>query len=303
MLGITEGAMFESFSLYLTRQGRSRSTVEGYITDLRQFAGWLEDTGRRFEPASLNPETIRRYKDYMANFAAPSTLNRRLAAIRAYATFLAKQALLDGDPMEGVRAVRTQPRGPRWLQPEDREKLLRALDAVIQEARTRSERRRAARDVAAVHLLLFAGLRVGELVSLKVYDVDFSGDPPTVVVRRGKGGKHRVVPLASRAALALQQWLRRRPKAATDALFINRYRRPLAKIDVERAVARLSARAGISATPHSLRHTFARMLVESGASLDRVAALLGHESLDTTKIYLIPTIRDLYEAVEGIWPR
>lgn len=231
---------------------------------------------------------------------APASANRHLAAIRAYVAWARSQGLLTLDPMEGVHGVAEQEHAPRWLTRAERGKLLRALELAVNGARTPSWRRQALRDMAMVALLLEAGLRVGEACALEVADLELGERSGQVLVRAGKGDKRRLVPLNAEARRALREWFAVRGESDSPFLFLGKGGKKLTPSGVERRLREIGRQAGVEVTPHMLRHTFAKSLVEAGVSLEKVAALLGHDSLDTTKVYLTPSIAVLQEAVERL---
>lgn len=122
----------------------------------------------------------------------------------------------------------------------------------------------------------------------------------SVTVRDGKGGKHRLVPLNVEARGALNDWLAVRPNVSEGALFIGQRGEPLRPRAAQRQLALYGRRAGVEVTPHALRHTFAKNLIDSGVSIEKVAALLGHANLNTTRVYVMPGERDLEEAVGAL---
>ena len=158
------------------------------------------------------------------------------------------------------------------------------------------------RDEAIIALLLNTGLRVQELCSLDIGDVVVNPRGGTVIVRSGKGRKQRTVPLNANVRSSLRLWLAEREQIAcdrddADALFVTKYRKRIGTESIRYLLGELSRQAGIQASPHTLRHGFAKSLVDAGESLDRVGELLGHSSLDTTRIYTAPTEADLARAV------
>jgi integrase/recombinase XerC len=296
-------ADLSGFREYLESLGRATLTVRGYVQDMRDFARWFEGTnGVELSPERLTSQDVREYRQHLlaVRRAKPALVNRRIAAIRAYVRWGRREGLIQGNPLEGVRPVREQERGPRWLTRQERNALVRELELMVQGSRTAHWRLQAIRDRAVVFLMLHAGLRVGELVALEVGDIELGERRGEVRVRHGKGGKERTVPLNAEARRALRDWLEVRPKAESPYLFVGKGGERLRDSGVQRRVAEIGRRAGVELTPHVLRHTFARMLVEAGVGLERVAALLGHESLDTTKVYLTPSMADLQEAVERV---
>ena len=219
------------------------------------------------------------------------------------------QSLLDNDfgghhdkfNLRGIET--TQRHAPKSLSRQELFKLQRALD----HRRAHAERRGHAmawivRDEAIIALLLNTGLRVAELCSLDFEDVVVSPRGGKVIVRQGKGRKHREVPLNTNVRGPLRLWLAERERiACVDdnevALFVTKYHKRIGTESIRYLMGELSQKAGIDASPHSLRHGFAKQLVDAGESLDRVGELLGHNSLDTTRIYTAPTEADLVRAV------
>ncbi len=150
--------------------------------------------------------------------------------------------------------------------------------------------------------LRHTGLRVGELCALRLGDVDLSERKGRVTVRSGKGQKYRVIPLNADVRRALAQYLAVRPRVADDHLFVSqRGGTALSTHGVEQLVATYARQAGLEdVTPHTLRHTFGKGLLDAGVDLPTVAALLGHENLNTTAVYTHPSARDLERAVEKL---
>jgi site-specific recombinase XerD len=154
------------------------------------------------------------------------------------------------------------------------------------------------RDAAIVKLILFAGLRVGEIVQLRVNDIILYERKGSVVVREGKGTKRREIPLNAKARKALSGYLFMRPNVDSDGLFLGQRNEGVQSKTIQRAVHRFAKKAGLkNVTPHTLRHSFAKALIDAGVSLEKVATLLGHSNLNTTRIYTTPGEEDLEDAV------
>ena len=294
----------EDFRAYLLAQDRSPLTVAGYLGDVNLFASWYEQTeGDPLTPSALTNAAVRGYKQHLLEKARkPKTVNRRLASLAAYAHWLEQEGLFTGrNPVLGVKAVREAPLAPRWLERKQRALLLRAADRLVEEAMRRYPRLRllVVRDAAILKLLLFAGLRAGEMARLRLDDLLLDERRGSLVIRQGKGGKQRTVPLNAHARKGLVAYLRMRPEG--EALFLGQRRGAVQVKTVQRAVTRFARAAGLKGvTPHTLRHTFAKTLIDNGVGLEKVAALLGHESLNTTRIYTTPGLQDLEQAVEEV---
>jgi site-specific recombinase XerD len=156
------------------------------------------------------------------------------------------------------------------------------------------------RDIAIVTLFLHTGIRVSELCALNTDDVILKERSGYVIIRSGKGNKRREVPLNSTVRNALKEWLGIRGNDS-KALFTGKRSNSLSTRAVGYLLEKYSFRAGLEkVTPHVLRHTFCKSLVDAGESLDRVATLAGHENLNTTARYTTPTQKDLQRSVENI---
>jgi integrase/recombinase XerC len=243
---------------------------------------------------------------------APATVNRRIAALRAYATWAYSAGLIAGNPTNGIKLVGEQSSPPRWLDRREQAVLNRALERLLEYAELKARlaelegRPRppeliwARRDMALVQLMLNTGLRVGEVSSLELKDIKLRERSGKVTVL-GKRNKQRRVPLNAEVRAALSAWLEVRPETSAVALFVGRKGGNLGTRAMQRVVAQLGNAAGLEElTPHILRHTFAKSLVDAGVGLEKVADLLGHSRLETTRIYTRPGQRDLERAVEAI---
>jgi len=288
------------FRRYLIDADRSPRTVEGYSRDLTLFARWFEQSnGYLLTPERLTPTDAREYKQKSLHVdkASPATINRRLAALRAYVSWALDQGFIEYDPVSAVTSVDEQPVAPKWLTRQEQARVTREVENALNAARSAAAQRQAIRDQAIVTLLLNTGLRVGELCALDLDDVKISDRTGEVRVRAGKGTKTRTVPLNKQARRALQAWLKVRGDVDTDRLFVGK-RGELTQNAVQRQIAEYGRRARVEMTPHVLRHTFAKNLVNANVSMEKVAALLGHRSLNTTKIYTLPSQADLDQATQ-----
>jgi len=283
-----------TFDLYLVNKGRSANTVTAYVTDIRQFSKWYAQTnGEDPTPATITTADIRDYKQFLmvTEKAAPATINRRLAAIKVWSEWAISISLIDRNPMR-VRGVNEQQLAPKWLDRRQQAALLRAIEKNLLAAHTANTKFLRLRDQSVVVVLLNTGLRIGELCSLEMSDITISERKGMILVRSGKGQKARKVPINQLARDAIREWLKIRP--AGDLLF------DVTPRSVQRTLSEISQSSGLDVTPHILRHSFAKNLIDSGVSLDQVATLLGHSSLDTTRIYTTPSHADLEKAVNAL---
>lgn len=260
----------------------SARTVERYRAALEECTAWYQQTnGAEPDWQLLTAVEIKDYIAYLQSVRrlSPASVNLRLAAIRSFLRYLG-------------RSLRV--RGPKQVAPPVTALSARELGRLFAAAEG------SRRDSAILNLLARAGLRVGEVVRLLVSDVEMNGRGGWLTVRVGKGNKTRRVPLNGEVRQSLKAWLEERVPGEAQTVFLSRNGKPLSERDVQRMVAEYARIAGVEATPHTLRHTFATRAVEKGVDIATLQALLGHSRLETTGRYLHPTAERMQDAVEGI---
>jgi site-specific recombinase XerD len=273
----------------LRRRAVSGNTVAAYMNDSRQLADWATAGG--LEPRAVDLKALRRYVATLSSRGqAPSTVARKLAAVRALFRVQTQLGRMEQNPADLVAAPKRPKTLPRVLKAEEVVLLLDRIPAT-----TPLEQR----DRALLELAYSSGLRAEELVGLEVGAIDF--DAETVRVE-GKGGKTRVVPVGEHALAAIARYLERaRPAlriergngaaAQHEPMFLSKTGRRLSTSDVRRRLrtwTRLTqgrAPALAQAHPHTLRHSFATHLLEGGADLRSIQELLGHATISTTQVY------------------
>lgn len=284
--------LLEEFRKELQRQGRSPLTVEGYTADLTDFARWIEHTyGEPFDPSRIVREDIRSYRSYLLTVRRekPSTINRKLSSISAFCRYLVAAGMLKQNPASGVEKIRSAPLPPRSLTRVEVRRIIR-----------RAQQGGNPLHVAVITILAFTGIRASELASLRLNDITLNARNGRLTVRSGKGGKYREVPLNAEARRALQEYLVVRPQVEDDHVFIGK-RGPLTTSGIWRIVVKYARQAGVEASPHVLRHTFATLLLrEAGVDLVTVSDLLGHTDPKTTARYLRSGEADRIQAVEKL---
>lgn len=288
---------------YLLSQDRSKHTINSYLSDVSLFKRWYEHTNKRvLTPDKLLPEDIHRYIHYLKENkkAAASTINRRLAALRAYTSWALENGRVDRDPLLGVKGLEEQKAPPRFLQPEEQANLIAQIDERLLDARTEAAKRQAMRDRAIVYVLMHTGLRVSELCALQLGDIEINANRGNLSVRPNRHGLPRNVPLNRDTRQALKDWLNIRPQVDTSAVFVGKHGDPASPLLVQRLLAKLGRRACLEVTPFTLRHTFAKNLIDQEVGLEKVAMLLGHSSLNTIMAYTNPEQVDMAWAVEAL---
>lgn len=284
-------------------KGRGNKTISAYLSDLGNYAGWFERTnGQAFEPGLITSIDLRAYRDYSLGTqrVKPATWNRRRIALATMCQWARVAGFLSYDPFQGVAAADEEELPPRWLTKADFNRVMRQVERNVNAAKTEFGRRAALRDQAMVTLMAYAGLREGELVALDADDLVITPRGGKVIVRMGKGQKRREIPLGAEARRAVSAWLSVARVEGSEPVFMGKRSDRLTTRQVQRVVAEIGRQAGIDLTPHMLRHTFAKRLVDNGSPLTVAQKLLGHSRLDTTSRYVKPGWDDLARAVESL---
>jgi len=281
----------DQYREHLTKVGKSPHTVRAYSHDLAAFTHWFEQTtGEDFGPQAVDSRDIQEYKGYLIQKGwKPATINRRLIGLYRFFRWTKHEGLVGNNPFEVLEQVLLKEQkdtAPRWLDRREQLALLRAV-----------RKGESKRDLAVIQTLLGTGLRISELAALKVSDLELSERKGWLYVRKGKGSKARDIPLDNKTRQVLSSYLDERPKDGTERLFSGQ-RGPLSEAGINYLVTKYAYQAKLEdCTSHTLRHTFGKNLVDAGVPLDQGATLMGHESLDTTKVYTRPSKRDLERAV------
>ncbi|MEA3351167.1 MAG: tyrosine-type recombinase/integrase [Chloroflexota bacterium] len=294
-----------TFENYLTAQDYSQLTIKGYVGDTRRFMHWFsEHREQTFSIKAIQPQDVQTYRQQLlVKGQKPNTINRKIAAIVAFGKWGVAVGRVDQNPGLHVRNLDSVSLAPKWLDKNELAAFIRAAEDDLVLARQRYPRLwiLRLRDTAMVITLVNTGLRVRELCALTLDDVEISARKGQATVN-GKGFKQRTIPLNTACRQILNEWLQYRPGSDKRALFINQRRATVRPRSAQRAVKRIAEQAGLGddVTPHTLRHTFAKSLINEGVTLEKVAKLLGHSSLNTTRIYVTPSEKDLEKAVNSL---
>jgi len=277
--------LIERFEQYLYGERHmSLHTQRNYLREIEEFRKYLieqqgkkegEEPGIKFADRRL----IRRYLSTSGDNLAPASVSRRLSALKTFFKFLVREGAVETNPADLIRGPKLPKHLPEYLGVDEMFALL---------AMTDGETNIGKRDRAWLELLYATGMRVGELVSLKISDVDIK---QAMVRIFGKGRKERIVPLTPKAVAAITDYLAARaefPKYQNkEALFLNYRGGRLGERGIRKLLDQYILKCSINRhiSPHALRHTFATHLLESGADLRSIQELLGHVSLSTTQKY------------------
>jgi integrase/recombinase XerC len=331
---MNNSAVVQDFISYLTFEKHfSEHTAKCYRADLVQFTGFLADhrSDTHDAPApAANPwenptatatatqtqtqtvvdidtaiiaadvNTIRRYMaDLGQHHYSKSTTARKLATLRSFYKFLVKRDHVSSNPVVSIKTPKQEKKLPKFLEYEEVVRLLNTPP---------SNTWLGSRDRAILEVLYNTGMRVSELVSLNMDDVDFLSE---VIHVRGKGKKERICPIGSSALQAIQSYIEfRNRRMANDSnfdsrvLFANKHGQRLSTRSVRRKMDKYLIESGLdpSISPHTLRHSFATHMLNNGADLRSVQELLGHQSLSTTQVYTHITTSHMNEQYKNAHP-
>lgn len=280
MSGRFEDLLLE-FLQYLEFEARSaENTLIAYRTDLMQYGAYLAEIGQ--DPLSVSQAQVVEYLESLAagGEIAGTTLHRKLSSLRSFYTHLRREGEIDFDPTADVKAPAQAKKLPAVL---SRAEVSHLIDQV------RGNDPIATRDRALLELMYASGLRVSEVISLEVSDIDFEEG---ILRTRGKGNKERIVPVGRQAMLAMRIYLRSGRRGLTKDrpqryLFVNFRGGQLTRQGLYKIVRKYASSAGLAdrMSPHTLRHTFATHLLSGGCDLRSVQEMLGHADVSTTQTY------------------
>ncbi len=307
----------DGFRTYLAvERGYSPKTVETYLRDVEAFRQSVSgpEAKKPLPLARIDAIAVRRHLAELFGQNEPATIGKKLSAFRTFFRWLNRRGVLEGNPAAAIRGPKKKQALPRALDVDDAFRLVEAPATAARPTLRRlseGEEARAAafrlRDQALFEVLYGGGLRVSEACGLDVGDLDRDRyGSLTVTIRRGKGGKTRVVPLGDAAARALAAWQAvRGAYTRTPALFVGSTGGRLTTRSAQRLCQAWSVAAGVTArpTPHALRHSFATHLLDGKVDLRSIQELLGHASLSSTQIYTKVSLDHLMTVYDGAHPR
>ncbi len=285
----------------------SPHTVRNYHSDLLQFRDHLKhgNPEAKVDVTAVDALAIRGFLAHLFEHEKKkSSIGRKLAAVRAFYKFLAKEGVLAANPAATVSTPKLDKTLPRIMTEEEMNNFLNRVAEAVQAGEPMMRR-----DRAILELLYASGLRVSELAGLDLRSVNF-GD--SIVLVRGKGRKERIVPFGSKAKAALNDYLPVREKILMDnrrtgqvALFLNTKGARLTTRSVDRLLKKYVRSFGpnLRVSPHSMRHAFASHLLTEGADLRSIQEMLGHKSLATTQKYTQVSIKQLIDVYDKTHPK
>lgn len=275
------------FDMFLSELNNIR-TAKSYREDLVDFSRWFSGSnGQELRDSLVTSIDLKEYQAHMINIRglAPATANRRMAAIRSWLIWCQEKGEIESLPRWPKRVAEVQ-QAPKALPKREQDRFVRAV-----------ERGKSPRDMALVGLMLYAGLRVGEAIRVKIDNIEISERKGKISVI-GKGMKHREIPLGLDARNMIREWV---SHVLEGWVFPGQNGGHISARTVQQMIKKYAWQAKKdpnSVTPHVLRHTFATRLLREGKDLVIVAALLGHARLDTTARYTRPSYDEMERAVE-----
>lgn len=291
-----EQLLTDFFEQLTVEKRASEHTVKSYQRDINHLTRYCADKSilhwTDLTQSDVRSHIAGRHRQGLGS----TSLQRELSAIRSFYNFLLKKRLADSNPAQYIKAPKQARKLPKTLDVDQVSGLLEAGTNSMLEIR----------DVAMFELFYSSGLRLGELAVLNLNDIDLADN--SLMVRSGKGGKSRLLPIGSKAVTAISNWLALRLKnvvAEESALFISTRGTRLGKRSIELRLELWCKKKGIpeSVHPHMLRHSFASHLLESSQDLRAVQELLGHSNISTTQIYTHLDFQHLAAVYDKAHPR
>jgi site-specific recombinase XerD len=292
---INAASIAENWYEFLRQKGKSQHTSQAYHRGVHHFIQWYEQVYKAsLELNLVMPRDVRNWQSYMriTEKAAPATINLRIVALSRFFAWTVQAKLCRENPTEDVSTIRLDARQPKALEPDHLRRLLRAAKANL-------------RDYAILEIMAGTGLRVGELLALHVGDVKLGERSGSVIVRQGKQGNYREIPLTVDVRKAVSAYLNHEHSSPLDPdapLWLGRKGSLNQRSSIKRMLEKYAYIAKIHPpSPHVLRHTFAtRYLAANPDDIRGLARLLGHANLNTVMIYTEPDMNSLTQRMERV---
>jgi len=264
----------EFLKYLLIDKNYSSNTIESYKNDLLKLSQFVNK-----DIKSIDVEDLKKYIKSLSNSLEEKSLSRNISCIKSFYKFLIINKIVNNNPSDALYSPKTKKSLPKVLSEED---VLKLLDIELKDSFDY-------RNKAMLEVMYATGIRVSELVNLKLQDVDLSDE---VIRINGKGSKQRIVPLGEYATLALKEYINNYrsimlKKYNTDYIFLNNHGKVITRQGFFKIIKEIASKKGINEdiSPHTLRHSFASHLLKYGADLRTIQELLGHSDITTTQIY------------------
>ena len=288
-----EDSNLRSFLNYLlVDKGLSNNTVKAYEADISSFFQWLDNKDLKYK--NLQEDHINQYVSFLfQRKMRSSSVNRKISSIKSFYIFLVKRNFVKNSPLNDLVTPKQEKYLPESMSEAEVDKLLNSPDV---------SNKIENRDKAMIEMLYATGMRISELVNLKITDVDMKR---CVVKVFGKGSKERLVPFGETALDSLRSYLNEREQSSSKEIFLSNRGKKMTRVAFWQRVKIYLIRENLknSISPHTLRHAFATHLLNRGADLRSVQLLLGHSDLSTTQIYTHIAKQRLSDVLKKHHPR
>lgn len=289
------------FKYYLSiEKSLAKNSVVSYETDLQKLSSFINMVSPGKQPSEVSLQDLQQFLKYISEFNfTDSTQSRIISGIKHFYKFLILENYIKTNPAELLETPRIKRKLPVYLEVEEIDLMLSHVDRSTAEGE---------RNLAMLETMYSCGLRVSELISLKISDLHFKDEFISVI---GKGDKQRLIPIGSRALKLIESYMEHHrvhiniKKNHADSLFLSKRGTSISRQMVFYIIKDLASLAGIKKelSPHTFRHSFATHLVEGGADLRVVQEMLGHQSIITTEIYTHLDHFFLRENIQSFHPR
>ncbi len=291
--------LLKEYEYYLKiTKGLRENSIKSYMSDLIEYIEFLTKNYMLNDPDKITKQHIRNFIGRLKRkHNTASSISRKMSAVRSFHKYLMLEKLITSNVSLGVSLPKKEQRLPQILSVEEVEALMIAADG---------DEPLELRNRAMLELLYGSGLRISELIGIKLGDLHLNMGFLNII---GKGNKERIVPLGEEGRYSLRRYLDKgRPvlkKVPGDIVFVNNRGSSISRVGFYKALKKLALKAGITkdVSPHTLRHSFASHLLENGVNLRMVQELLGHEDISTTQIYTHISKKQLKNVYEEFHPR
>lgn len=292
--------LIKNFKNYLKiERNLSKNTITSYLFDLQKLNIFLEENNFSSNPSHIKESTLKKFVYKISKEIKPSSQARIISGIKRFFDFLILENILNENPLQNIETPKIGSKLPTTLTVKEIDKLIDSIDI---------KSKNKIRNKAIIEILYSCGLRVSELITLKVSDLYFN---ESIIKVTGKGNKERFVPISKGAIKYIEKYLneirifQKIKKGSEDTLFLNERGSGLSRVMIYIILNDLKIKAEINKKigPHTLRHSFATHLLENGADLITIQNMLGHENIVTTERYLHVNRKHLVESISKYHPR
>lgn len=292
--------LIKNFKNYLKiERNLSQNTITSYLFDLQKLNIFLEENNFSSNPSHIKESTLKKFVYKISKEIKPSSQARIISGIKRFFDFLILENILNENPLQNIETPKIGSKLPTTLTVKEIDKLIDSIDI---------KSKNKIRNKAIIEILYSCGLRVSELITLKVSDLYFN---ESIIKVTGKGNKERFVPISKGAINYIEKYLneirvfQKIKKGSEDTLFLNERGSGLSRVMIYIILNDLKIKAEINKKigPHTLRHSFATHLLENGADLITIQNMLGHENIVTTERYLHVNRKHLVESISKYHPR